>query len=194
VGYVVLGVPGVVERGEVELLGTAFGVGEGALPLCFCEGLEKHDPTGVDAFDDVERPLGRGGSVVKLSKGGFVVAGDDRQVLREGFADAEEGGSVRVGNVMDDLANGPSAFAVGGIDLGHVEMAKRLAEELRHLSEDVDGVAAILGHDGVGRDEKTDGITRIARRFQVFWSFFLDDGRQLRHRLVGSVERHDCNG
>jgi hypothetical protein len=188
VGYVVLGVPGVVERGKVELLGPALGVREGALPLCFCEGLEEHDPAGVDAFDDVERPFGRGVVVVEHGEGGFVVARNGRYVLCEGLADAKESGTMRVSDVMDDLADGPAAFAIGGVYFGHVEMAERLTEKLRHLSESVDGVAEILRHDGVGRNEDTNGIAGIGRGFQGLWSF-MGDGRQLRHRLVGSVER-----
>jgi len=188
VGYVVLGVPGVVERDKVELLGAALGVGEAALPLVFGEGLEEHDPAGVDAFDDVERPLGRGGKVVKLGEGSFVVAGDAGEVFGKGFADAEERGRVGVGDVMDDLADCPAAFAVGGVYFGHVEMSKRLAEKLRHLSESVDGIATIVGHDGIRSGEEPDRIAGIGRSLRGLWSF-IDDGRQLRHRVVGSVER-----
>ena len=188
VGYVVLGVPSVVECGEVELLGAALGVGEGALPLGFGKGLEEHDPAGVNSFDNVERPLGRGCVVVEHGEGGFVVTRNDRQVFRKGLAYAKEGGTVRVSDVMDDLADGPAAFAVGGVYFGHVEMAERLAEKLRHLSKGIDGVAAVLGHDGVGRDENADGIAGIKRGFQGLWSV-IGGGRQLRHRFVGSVER-----
>jgi len=188
VGDVMAGMPGVGERGKVELLGAALGVGEGTLPLDFGEGLKEHDPTSVDAFDNVERPLGRGGGVVEPGEGGFVIARDGWEVFSEGFADAEEGGHMRVGDVMDDLANGPAAFAVGSVDFRSTEMTKRLAQEFGHLSQSVDGVAAILGQNGVGRDKRTDGIAGIKRGFQGLWSF-IGGGRQLRHRLVGSVER-----
>ena len=116
VGDVVAGVPGVVDRGEVQLLRAAFGVVEAALPLGFGEGLKEHDPTGVDAFDDVERPLGRGGGVDQLGESCLVIAGKRGEIFGEGFADAEEGGAVRVSYVMDDLADGPAALTVRSID------------------------------------------------------------------------------
>ena len=75
-GQVVAGVPGVVEGGEVDLLGAALGVKEAALPLGFGEGLQEQDPAGVNAFDDGEGPLDGSFVVGELGKGGFVVAGN----------------------------------------------------------------------------------------------------------------------
>jgi len=63
VGYVVAGVPGIVDSGQVELCGAAFGVVIAALELGFVHGLEDHDPAGMDTFDGFEGPLGGCGAV-----------------------------------------------------------------------------------------------------------------------------------
>jgi len=161
VGYVVAGVPGVEESGVVQLHGAAFGVLEAALELGLVHGLKEHDPAGVNAFDDFERPLWGSGAVGQLGEGLFVVAGDDGPVFGEGFAETVEGGGVGVGDVVDELADGPAAVAVGSVDLGLVEVADRLAELLGHLSESEDGVADVFGRDGVGWSELADGIARV---------------------------------
>ena len=75
-GQVVAGVPGVVQGGEVDLLGAALGVEEAALPLGFGEGLQEQNPAGVEAFDDREGPFDGGFVLRELGEGGFVVAGD----------------------------------------------------------------------------------------------------------------------
>jgi len=63
--------------------------------------------------------------------------------------------------VVDELADGPAAFAVGGVDLGLAEVADGLAELLGHLSKGEDGVATIFGCDAGGRSELADGIARV---------------------------------
>ena len=161
VSYVMARVPGVAEGGEIELGGAALGVVEAALPLEFVQGLQQHDPTGVDAFDGFERPLGRGDGVGQLGEGLLVVAGNYRPIFREGFAETMEGGHVRVGDVMDELADGPAVFTIGGIDLRRCEVAEGLAEQSGHLSKGEDGVATIFGCDAGGRSELADGIARV---------------------------------
>ncbi len=93
---------------------------EAALPLVVGEGLEEHDPAGVEGFDELERPLDGGGGVVQRGPGLLVVGLDGGPVLGEGEANADEGVHVAVGDVVDELADGPAAFAVGGVELGVV--------------------------------------------------------------------------
>ena len=63
--------------------------------------------------------------------------------------------------MVDELADGPAAFAVGGVDLGLAEVADGLAELLGHLSNGKDGVGTIFGCDAGGRTELADGIARV---------------------------------
>ena len=60
VGEVVATVPGVEEGGGLDGLGSAVWMLEGALPLLGGEGVEEHDPAGVEGLDEGERPLWRG--------------------------------------------------------------------------------------------------------------------------------------
>jgi hypothetical protein len=75
--------------------------------------------------------------------------------------DAEEGGHVRVGDVVDELADGPASFAVRRVEFGIAEAAEGLAELFGHLSKGEDGVAQIFGRNGGGRSEWTDGIASV---------------------------------
>jgi len=162
VSYVVFGVPGVEEGGFVVGHGATFGVLDAALPLGFVEGLEEHDPAGVETFDDLERPLGGcGGGVVEHGEELLVVAGHGGPVFGEGFAEAVEGRHVRVGDMVDELADGPSAFAIGRVDLRGVEVAERFAEQLGHLGDGLDGFAEVFGVDGGGRLEVADGVAWV---------------------------------
>ena len=128
VGGVVAGVPGVEEGGELDGAGSHLGVAEASLPLGFVERLEEHDPAGVEGFDDVEGPLDRAGDVVEEGPGVFVVGLDGWPVFGEGELDADDGVHVGVGDVVDELADGPAAVAVGGGELGVVEILDGVAE------------------------------------------------------------------
>jgi len=161
VGDVVAGVPGVEKRGFVVGHGAAFGMFDTAFPLGFVERLEEHDPAGMDAFDDLERPLGGSAGVMQRGEEFLVIAGHGGPVFGEGLAEAVEGRHVRVGDVVDKLADGPSAFAVGCVDLRCVEVAEGLAEQLGHLGDDLDGVDKVFRDDGVGGRELADGVAWV---------------------------------
>jgi len=161
VADVVAGVPGIEEQKMVKRHAAALGVGYPALPVLDGEGLEEHDPAGVNAFDELERPLGGGVGVGQLGEGFFVVALDDGPVFGEGFPYAVEGGGVRVGNVMHDLADGPAAVAIGRVDLAGVEVADGFAEELGEFGERLDGVAAVFWGNGLRQREGAYGIAEV---------------------------------
>jgi len=98
--------------------GAALGVEEAALPLGWVEGLQHGCPAAMNAGEDSQR---ESDGAVRVGERGpclFVVAGDDGRVLGEGEADADEGVHMAVGDVVDELADGPSAVAVGRVDLG----------------------------------------------------------------------------
>ena len=161
VGYVMDGVPGVVHGGDVQLHGAALRMFVTALELRRRHGLQEHDPTGVDAFEQIDGPLDGSGGVVQFGEGLFVVAGDDGPVFGEGFAEAVEGGHVRVRDVMDDLADGPTAVAVGRVELVVFEVEHRRAKLRWHLTNCFDGVTKIFRRYGFPWGEVADGITRI---------------------------------
>ncbi len=81
------------------------------------KGLEEHDPAGVEGFDEFEGPLDGRGGVVQGGPGLLVVGLDGGPVLGEGEANADDGVHVAVGDVVDELADGPAAFAVWRVEL-----------------------------------------------------------------------------
>ena len=169
-GEVVARMPGIEKRGELDGLGAVLGVDEAAVPLLGREGLEEHDPAGVEAFDEFERPLDGGGRVVKLGPGFFVVGGDDGGNFGEGLANAQDGVHVGVGDVVGELADGPSAFAVGGGKLVFVEIVEGVAEELGEFREVCDraleqGRAKRIA--GGGAREAADGKARVGRLLRI---------------------------
>ena len=163
-GEVVAAVPGVEEGDGFDGEAAAvIGMDEAALELVLGEGLEHHDPAGVEAFDELEGPLDwGGGGVMEGGPGFFVVRLDGGPVLGEGEADAGEGVHVAVGHVVDELADGPAAFAVGGGELVVVQAVDGVAKLLGKLGERADGLHAVSEGDTGGREgEAADGITHV---------------------------------
>jgi len=161
VGRVVAGVPGVEGGGELDGHPAVFGVAEAALPLGLVEGLEEHDPAGVEGFDEVEGPLDGGGGVVEDGPGFFIVELNGGPVFGEGEFDADDGVGVGVSNVVDELADGPAAVAVGCAELGVVEVVDGVAEVGGEIGEDGDGGEAVVGGGGAGALELADGVAGV---------------------------------
>ena len=152
---VVAAVPCVEESGALDGQGTAFGVGKGAVPVGFGERLEEHDPAGVKSFDEFEGPLdGSGGGVVEVGPGVFIVRLDGGRIFCEREADSGDCIHVRIGDVVDELADRPSAVAVWGVELA--------------WCKGVDGLAKVAGKVGkVGDGCKADILGDLGRRMKV---------------------------
>jgi hypothetical protein len=158
---VVAAVPSIDEGSEFNRLRAVFGVAEAALPLGVIEGLEEHDPAGVEGFDELERPLDRGGGVMKGSPGFFVVGFDGGPIFGEGETNADEGVHVAVGDMVDELADGPASIAIGAVELLVVEAldsVAKLAGQVRNIG---DGAYTEIRGDGVGLSEFADGVAGI---------------------------------
>jgi len=68
---------------------------------------------------------------------------------------------VAVGEVMHHLANGPTAVAIGGVELSLTEAADRGAKALGQQAESFDVRGAKAGRAGGGRMEAPHGIAKI---------------------------------
>jgi hypothetical protein len=135
-GGVVAAVPGVEGGHFCEGLTAVFGMVVAALPLIFGERAEEEHPAVVQGIEETERELGgRSAGVVELGPEFLIVAFDDGPILSEGEAGADAGIHVAVGNVVDELADGPAAFAIGGVELGGAEAFDGGAEVLRERGE-----------------------------------------------------------
>jgi hypothetical protein len=77
----------------------------------------------MHCLDDVERPFDRRMHIGQHGEGLFVIARDSGPVFGERAANAEEGGHVRVGDVMHELTYRPAIRSIGRVDLLVVERA-----------------------------------------------------------------------
>jgi hypothetical protein len=172
---VVTAVPCVGKGGLLDGLGTVLGMVEAALPLIGGEGLEEHDPAGVEGFDELERPLdGGAGGVVEGGPGLLVIGLDGGPVFGEGEANAGDGVHVAVGDVMDELADGPAVVAVGCVELRVAEAVDSVAELAGEIGDGGDGADYIVAGDRLRRVELADGEARIG----------IGVGHRVGHRVV----------
>ena len=90
-----------------------------------------------------------GGVVVEAGEAVFGVGDDGRPGLacRSGECElvAEERDGVRVAEMVDELADGPAGFPVGGVELVVIEAGDGVAQLLGELGEGGDGFGALGG-------------------------------------------------
>jgi hypothetical protein len=160
-GGVVAAVPGVKGGHFFQGLAAVFGMVVAALPLVFGERAEEEHPAVVQGIEKTERELGgRRASVVEFGPELFIVAFDDGPVLGEGETRTDVSIHVAVGNVMDELADGPAAFAIRGVELDGAEAFDGGAEVLRERGEGGQ-VRGVVGGIGFGAAEFADGVARV---------------------------------
>jgi hypothetical protein len=87
---------------------------------------------------------------------------------------------VAVGDVMDDLADCPATFAVGGVELSVVEAGNGGAEARGELAQGLNVRSTNGGSVFSGRTEFSDGITRIVK---------IAHGKNLKWRGGGPTRR-----
>ena len=113
----------------------------------------------------------------RLAQALFVVGLDGGSVLGEGKPDAGEGVHVRIGDVVDELPDGPAALAVGGVELAGGERDDGFAEVAGKLGQVLDGVAVEVGSDGGREDGTADGIARVSVGMGLHGLLLLESGR-----------------
>ena len=102
---------------------------EGALEVFGAHRSEDGVPALVEGFEEGERDLdGRLLHVGELGPAVFGVGLDGGLVLGQAELEADVGVHVAVRHVMDHLADGPAAVAVGGVELPVVEAGDGGAE------------------------------------------------------------------
>ena len=124
-------------------------------------------PAGVEAFDEFERPLGRGDAIVQEGPGFLVVRLDGGPVLGEREPDADDRVHVRVSDMVDELADSPAALAVGCVELRVVEAGDGVAQFLGQIGEHTKGSGAVDRRDGVGALEAADRVARVGCGFWI---------------------------
>src|SRR5579864_5105674 len=96
---------------------AVFGMHEFALPISGLERAEQGDPAFVQGVEKIERWADWGFSVGEFGPTRFEIRLDGGNVLGESELETHEGVHVAIGNVVDRLANGPTARTVGRIKL-----------------------------------------------------------------------------
>ena len=99
--------------------------------------------------------------VVELGPGGLVVGLDGGIVLGEREANADEGVHVAVGEVVDELANRPTAVAIGRVELAGFETGDSVAQVAGKLRQRGDCVLPLVDGDGGGWLEAADGVSGV---------------------------------
>lgn len=158
---VVLAVPGVELQQLVEGHGAIVGVDELAGEVFGRGEFHHHGPAVVDVFDDGERSVDGEAGVRQQRPGLFVVGLDGGLVLGESPTEAQEGIHVRIGDVVDELAQGPAAFAIGNVELVAIEGGEGGLELLGEVADVGNGGLAggVIGERGEG--ELPHGVARV---------------------------------
>ncbi len=129
-------VPCVNSNDSGEILAAVLGVVVAALEVRIGKRFQERYPALVQSGDQRQGTIDGETAVFEASPGGLVVGLDGRPVFSEGELRSDVCVGVAVGDVMHELANGPAAFAVGGVEL--------------RLSQSVDGVRKLVRKESEG--------------------------------------------
>jgi len=161
VGDVVAAVPGVESGGFSEGLAAVFRMNITTLPLIALQGSEKQDPAGVQAFENLKRKIdGSGPSIGKIGPELLVVRFDGGPVLGEGEAHADVRVHMAVGEMVNQLADGPAALSVRGIELSVAQAVDGGAQVFRQRGDGGD-VRGVIGEIGFSAAESADRVARV---------------------------------
>ena len=162
VGGVVAGVPIVEGEGCGQVHAAAFGVNEAAVEVVLSERQEQRDPALMERVDELERDLsGELAAIGEVGPGGYVVGIDGGPIFSERELETDQADAVAVGDVMDELADGPAAFAIGGVELGWGESVDGGAEVLGQQAQSLDVSGANAGQSAGRRAEAADGKAEV---------------------------------
>src|SRR5262249_43396038 len=93
--------------------------------------------------------------------GSLVVGFDGGHIFRQCKLATDVGIDVTVRNVMDELANGPTTFAVRSVQLRRTQAGYRVAKTLGQRGDVGNGPATALRGRGGIRSETADGVAGI---------------------------------
>ena len=130
--------------------------------------------------DQHQRRLNRQARVRQTRPCGLVVGLDGRPILSQGELKADVAISVAVGNMMHNLAHGPSAVAVRRIKLGVAKSVDGRAKSLGQQTQSLNLRGANLSVAHRRRTKPPNGITQI---------LLIGHGKNL-PRAGASLKRH----
>ena len=119
-----------------------------------CGGEFEHDSHSVmDVVDDGEGVFDRERGVRELGPGILIVGLDCGFIFCEAETKTDEGIHMGIGDVVDELAYGPAAFAIRGVNLAFAQGIQGRADVARQVSDFSDrGLAfGFLSEGGEGK-------------------------------------------
>ena len=158
---VMLAVPGVECQGLIEVHGAQLGMAEHARPIARRDRAEQRDPSLVQIFKQRERCFhGSCRRVAKLGPARFFIGLDGGHIFGEREFESHVGVHVAVGNVMRELANGPTAGTIGRVELRGREAGYGGGEARGRFGDRVNESAALRVRDCFRPLEVPDRVTR----------------------------------
>src|SRR5688572_4120879 len=139
------------------------GMDEAAGEVLGGHGAQQRNPALVQRLEQAERDVDRRRARVGEARPlGLVVGNDRRTVLGQGEAEPRGGVHVAVRDVVGDLAHGPAALAVRGLQLVLVQSGHGRPQPGRRRLDLVDPLGALRGRGGTLEREGPHGVTGIA--------------------------------
>src|ERR1700680_130219 len=177
VGDVVAAVPGVEGERFVERHHATLRMAELARPIGGGKRAEKRDPAAVERFEQGERSLDRRRfGIGKLGPTRFIIGLDGRLVFRQREFEADVGVQVAVRQGMNQLADGPAAWAVGRIELLGREALYRGAKMRGRLIDLIDHIAALFFGRGIVPVKSAGGIAQVLLGHRYYLRIILRGG------------------
>jgi hypothetical protein len=162
VGDVMAAVPGVEEEQPVDGARAVIGMDQDATELIGGERTPEADPAVMQSLEESEGDVDRAGfRIEKLRPAIFVIGLDRGLVFGEGETMADVGVHMAVGDVVDDLADGPAAFAIGSVELGGREITDGGAKPGGSVGDDFDGLVPKRGSDFERLLKLANRVTRV---------------------------------
>src|ERR1019366_2003276 len=186
VGRMVPPVPGVERQIGVQADQTELRMAERAGKIGVAQRFQETDPAGVQAIDELQRYLHRGGARIgQFGPGRLIVGPNGGLALGQRQTPAYVAVHVAVGDVMDGLADGPPFRAVRRIELRVVQPAHSVAVQHGGGGDLRDQRGVPAGRHGLLEIELADGIA------QIHVPDSISRGREWRHEMdrIGSPAR-----
>src|SRR5580658_5868409 len=162
VRHVMPAVPGILRQQKIHRRRAPLRMAEPARPIGGAERAQENHPALVEIVDQHKGRLDRRRlGISKFSPQGFFVGLDGGLVFRERELEARQGVHVAVGDVVDQLADGPAAWTIRRIDLRGRQIRNGGGEARGSVGNHLNVFAALFGREAHDRLEFTDWVAQI---------------------------------
>ena len=154
--------PGIEREILIQAHLAEHGMNELAIPIGIAHQAQQAHPAIVQGIEQGERNFdGSIAHVGQLGPFAFGVRFDGGFVFCKRQLEADVGVHVAFGNMMNHLASGPAAGAIGRVELGGRERKCGFAKKARRFSNLRNPLAAVGGGDRLGEREFSNGVLKV---------------------------------